>query len=270
MTLLDMHEKFTNSSEFVRYSEQTQRQYNYLLLNAFMSDFNGGAMGMLEWDQVTPNVAGAMYTEVSRNGATAANQFKTAFNAMCKTLGIESPMKAVKTITAGKESINPDMIRDLLTVAYSQFKWRNAGLLIQLTYEQGQPINKLTQCTWDDVDLDAETITVDGITVPLCADMVEMLKQQKEDFGFQPYVAPNPHPTREGYPPYGMSQLSRTLKKIKQAANLPVELNVAEIRRLGLVAMVRDGFDKAIVKGYMDPASKKSAAIKFDRLLKDV
>lgn len=272
MNLDELYNKFRSTAEWSHYSAQTQRQYGYLLLNAFQEQFGDRPMGELLLSEIDETVAGSMYSHVSQRGTTVANQFRTAFNAMCKCLGVESPMRSITPLSVGKKTVTEDQLRTLLKVAYSQFKWRNVGLLVQLTYEQGQSITPLSQCTWDDLDLEEGTLTVNGILTHLSDDMQEMLAQQKEDFGFQPYIAPNPHPTREGYPPYGASQLSRTLRKIKQSANLPEDLNVAEIRRMGLVAMLRDGFDEEDVKSYMPESAvaDRNFRKQFDKILRDV
>ena len=258
---------------YKEYSEQTQRQYNYLLSNAMSEYYLNNHIGDIKYEDVTSDVAEKLYTHISTRGTTAANQFRVAFNAMCKGLGVPSPMQNINRLSAGKQSITAEHLAKLLNAAYSEFKWRNIGLLLQLTYEQGQPINKLTHCTWDDVDLDNETLTVDGITTPLSSDMVDMLKQQKEDFGFQQYIAPSPHPTREGYPAYGMSQLSRTLKKVRLKAGISNDVNVAEIRRLGLAAMLRDGFGEDEVKQFMPefrPDNMNNFYRQFDKIRKDM
>jgi hypothetical protein len=273
MTLWDMYKEFVNSYEYAQYSTQTQRQYGYLLANSFDKHFEGVAMGNISVDDVDTAMAGRMFTHVSKSGVTAAKQFRTAFNAMYKYTGIESPMKGATFEAAGKRESLESQLKDLLTVAYSQFKWRNAGLLMQLTYEQGQPINRLALCTWDNVDLDAGILEVDGVITKLSDDMREMLAQQKEDFGFQQYIAPNPHPTREGYPAYGGSQLSRTIRKIKQAGHIKGDINVSEIRRLGLSRMLADGMDEEEVKGLMyesEHSTHKSFSKTFDSLRSDV
>lgn len=272
MTLWDMYEEFIKSDAYTKYAPQTQRQYNYLLGNALDEYMEGASIGSMSYADIDKDTAEKLYTHISTRGTTAANQFRVAFNAMCKALGVASPIQNIKRMSAGKQTITSEHLRKLLEAAYSEFKWRNVGLLLQLTYEQGQPINKLTHCTWDDVDLDNETITVDGITTSLSADMVEMLTQQKKDFGFQEYVAPSPHPTREGYPPYGMSQLSRTLKKVRAKVGLSNDINVAEIRRLGLAAMLKDGMDEKSVKNIMHefrPENMNNFYRQFDKIRRD-
>ena len=271
MTLEEAYNQFLQSDKYKSYSPQTQRQYGYLLYNAFVSQLNGKRIGEIHMDSMDTTTAEQVFRHVSVNGTTAASQFRVAFNAMCKHLNIPSPMKCIQPEYAGKTEAVEAELSKLLSTAYSTFKWRNIGLIIQLTYEQGQPMNKVALCTWDDFDEATGVLVVDGLATNLSASMTEMLKEQKEDFGFQQYIAPSPFPTKNGYVPYGETQLSRTMRKLKAEAGVDTHVNATEIRRLGLAAMLKHGYSEEEVKSLMKEREDTAGFRRmFDKIKKDV
>ena len=87
-----------------------------------------------------------------------------------------------------------------------------------------------------------------------------MLVQQKEDFGFQPYVAPKVKPVRGVYEPYSMYRLPKVAKRIMKEANLPDDLRLSDLRRTGTVEMVDAGVSMGnimSVTGHANPQSVK-------------
>ena len=65
--------------------------------------------------------------------------------------------------------------------AYSKFEYRNVGVITQIVYELQPPrleFKQIFEWTWEDVDDEWSS------------NLLHTLKQQKEDFGFQQYIAP--------------------------------------------------------------------------------
>ena len=87
-----------------------------------------------------------------------------------------------------------------------------------------------------------------------------MLKQQKEDFGFQEYVAPRPRPRRGIHEPYTITKLPVEARKIMDSAGLSKELRLADLRRTGTTEMVEAGVSIGnimSVTGHTNPQSVK-------------
>jgi integrase len=244
MTIIEAFDKFKKSKTWSGFSAQTQRQYTYLIENTLDYGYQGSSMGYVSLHELTNEWAEWLFSTVSRKGVTVAQQTRTAYNAMLKEMGVDSPFHTAHLKAAGKEVCALADILKLLNTAYTTFKYRNIGLILHLTYATGQPAPKIAMLTWDDIDFFEMEIEVDGKRIPIDAGIHGMLEKQQEDFGFQPYVAPSPFPTRQGYVPYGKSQLSRTMNKLKKDAGFTEAnhlLNVAEIRRAGLIARMADG-----------------------------
>jgi integrase len=85
-----------------------------------------------------------------------------------------------------------------------------------------------------------------------------MLQQQKEDFGFQPYVAPKPTPTTGAYVPYTVDSIDDIINEVKQEAGLPKRLTAMDLRRTAITEMIEGGADLAHimqVSGHRSPES---------------
>jgi len=97
---------------------------------------------------------------------------------------------------------NKKEIVAFLSHSYSKFEYRNIGIIIQLAYELRQQYKEIFLLKWCDVDL-----TWDN-------NILILLDKQKEDFGFQEYVAPQIRPHKGKYIPYSKYRFSKVCRKI--------------------------------------------------------
>ena len=157
-----------------------------------------------------------------------------------------------------------DELATFLTTAYSEWKWRNVGLIAHMAYEWAQRVGDMRKLKWEFVDFENRVVNITqskrgaSVHVPINDDLMVMLKQQYKDFGFQELVAPNPHPSRGKYHVYGDTQLARTAQKIRERAGLPEHLKLGDLRRTGATEMVEAGVDIAgimQVTGHANPQS---------------
>jgi integrase len=87
-----------------------------------------------------------------------------------------------------------------------------------------------------------------------------MLKQQKEDFGFQKYVAPKPTPRGGVYVAYTVDDIDTIINEVKLNAGLPKKLTAMDLRRTAITEMIEGGADLAHimqVSGHRSPDSVK-------------
>jgi len=94
--------------------------------------------------------------------------------------------------------------------SYSKFEYRNVGVIAQLVYELQPPrleFKDVFELTWDDVDIKWD------------AGLLYTLEQQKEDFGFQDYIAPQIKPFRGEYIPYTKYRFSKVARRIIKSAD---------------------------------------------------
>jgi len=98
------------------------------------------------------------------------------------------------------------------------------------------------------------------VHLPISLDLLEMLKQQKEEYGFQSYVAPYPTAIRGSYEPYSLHRLSKVARRTMKLCGLPNELRIADLRRTGTTEMVEAGVSMGqimSVTGHANPNSVK-------------
>ena len=96
--------------------------------------------------------------------------------------------------------------------------------------------------------------------LPISEDLLTMLVQQKEDYGFQEYVAPMPKAIRGAYKPYTLFRLSIVARQVIRLCGLPNELRIADLRRTGTTEMVEAGVSMGqimSVTGHANPQSVK-------------
>ena len=171
-----------------------------------------------------------------------------------------------KMSKARKVTWTKNQVQQFLDTAYSDFKYRNIGLIAQMAYEWCQRVGDMRTLTFDCIDFEKSTLHLEQskrgaeVNLPIEPQLLEMLQQQKKDFGFQKYVAPFPKPRREIYFPYPMTRLSINFRKIMNIANLPNELRIADLRRTGTTEMVEAGVSMGqimAVTGHSSPQSVK-------------
>jgi integrase len=153
-----------------------------------------------------------------------------------------------------------------LDTAYSDFRWRSIGLIVHMAYDWGQRVGDVRLLTWDSLDLNHCRIDMTQnkrnaeVHLPISQGLCSMLRQQKEDFGFQEYVVPRVKPRAGAYTPYDKEEISLHINKILDEANLPKELTAMDLRRTAVTEMMEGGVDLAgimQVTGHQNTSSVK-------------
>ena len=159
-----------------------------------------------------------------------------------------------------------DMVKTLLDEAYSDFKYRNIGLIAHMAYEWCQRVGDMRVLTWSSIDFDAQRVNIEQskrraeVFLPIEDELFEMLQVQYKDFGFQDYVAPNPVVRGGVYTPYSQFKLPKHARVLMNLANLPTELCLSDLRRTGTIEMVDAGVPMGqimSVTGHANPQSVK-------------
>ena len=156
----------------------------------------------------------------------------------------------------------PDHFKQFLTTAFSINKWRNIGLLVRINVELGQRIEDIRVSEWVNYNFDEKLYMREVIQktkeripgIPLSDSLVQMLLDQKEDYGFQNYVVPNPYRLK----PYSEQNISRTFRKIMEAAGLPKDLQLRDIRRTVLTDLANHGATDTEIMAYSGHKSRES------------
>lgn len=157
-------------------------------------------------------------------------------------------------------------IKLFLDTAYSEFKWRSVGLIVQMAYEWCQRLGDMANLTWDNYDFDKQVLYLEQskrrakVELPTTPELHAMLLQQKEDMDFQPYIAPMCKDRKIIAQPYSKYTLSQAGRRIIRKAGLSEELQIMDMRRTGTVEMIDAGVPMPqimAVTGHANPQSVK-------------
>ena len=251
----------------------TQSDYAYWAKRLGEVRINGKAFGRMNSARITTPIAQRAYEHLVIAGVSMANHVvglgSIVFGHSIRLGYVDhNPFAYIKrrSLPPRKVVWSTDDITQYLSTAYGKFKWRNVGLIVQMSYEWCQRLGDIRLLEWENYDLDTGILVLDQskrgeqVTLPTSPSLQVMLKKQHEDFGFQKWIAPRPRPVMSLYQPYTMRGLSFTGKVIRQEAGLPSTLQLRDMRRTGTTEMVDAGVDLPqimAVTGHTNPASVK-------------
>lgn len=264
---------YLESRDFNRLTA-SQNQYAYWLQVLCDTEIRGKQFGSLRYKTITTPMCQEVYDVLSDRGVTFANRIlsvaRKVFNYAIKYGHIEkNPFTMVQSITEKPRQVTwtKDHVVTFLSHAYSRFETRSIGLIAQMAYEWGQRIGDMRVLTWDTLNLDSCVLDLTQskrravVHLPISDDLCEMLRQQKDELGFQQYVAPNVHAKKQGgFDAYTVYTISRAAKKVIKSAGLPDELRLSDLRRTATTEMIEAGVGLAQimqVTGHANPQSVK-------------
>jgi|TARA_Y100000004_G_C8943526_1_gene425215 integrase len=275
ITLKTLVKEYYLSFEFKSLRDETKQQYEYflnVLLDTKLPDLDK-PLGNIQINNIKTLIAKHAYNDWCNRGVHLANHvmsvarivYNYAVNMEKITLNPFSNIKK-RTPERRKTIWTKENVTDFLDVAYSDFKTRSIGLIAHMAYDWCQRLGDMRLLQWSNLDLSEQRMHIEQskrraeVFLPISDGLGEMLVQQKEDFGFQPYVAPKVKPVRGVYEPYSMYRLPKVAKRIMKEANLPDDLRLSDLRRTGTVEMVDAGVSMGnimSVTGHANPQSVK-------------
>lgn len=266
-------EFYLNSNHFARLTGTTQKQYETHLGYALATRVDGKRLEDYQASSLKAQHTNQAYQQWLQVGIRTANYRKAALSTAwkyCMRFDIidNDPIRLIKTETDQPRKVKwtRDQVTQFLSTAYSDFRWRSIGLIVHMSYECAQRVGDMRVLTWDKVDLDAQRIDLTqskrgaDVHLPIPEALTAMLQQQKEDFGFQQYVAPKTTPVAGAYVPYPVDQIDDAINEVKDAAGLPKNITAMDLRRTAITEMVEGGADLAQimqVSGHRSPDSVK-------------
>jgi len=266
-TVQQLIDKYYTSNDFKMLRDRTKKDYQYFL--GVMCD----SFGDVNFDKLTSKQAKHAYEEWVERGISFANHICTVSSIVYRyAIDMEytkvNPFASVKRKTPIQRKVvwTEDDVRQFLDTAYSEFQWRSLGLIVHMAYEWCQRLGDMRLLTWDNFDLDERKLYLEQskrraeVTLPIEDDLLEMLVQQEQDFGFQPYVVPRTTPVQGQYHPYSMERLSKAGRAVMRQAGLSEELRLMDLRRTGTTQMVEAGVPMGqimSVTGHSNPQSVK-------------
>ena len=264
---------YYSSYDYRNLRPETQKQYQYFIGVMENTQVEGQSLCQYNMDKITTRIAKVAYNEWCEQGLHMANHVISAtriiFNhGVRMELCLLNPFANVrKRATERRKTVwSRVQVQNLLDVAYGDFSTRNLGLIAHMAYEWCQRLGDMRLLTWDNIDFSTKTVYIEQskrraeVHLPISDDLCDMLTQQEQDFGFQKYVAPRPNPIRGEYKPYTLHNLPLYGRKLMQAAGLPDELRLSDLRRTGTTEMVEAGVGIGqimSVTGHANPSSVK-------------
>mgnify|MGYP003663932761 FL=1 len=274
MKLSNLIDKYYLSFDFKNLRQETKVQYQYFLnVLADTKIDDAQILGSIKISDITTRMAKISYEMWCERGIHLANHvmsvsrvvYNFAIHMEHYTLNPFTSIKR-KTPIARKVVWTKENVHTFLDFAYQDFHTRNIGLIAQMAYEWCQRLGDMRMIRWVDLNLDKATMNIEQskrraeVFLPISEDLCEMLTQQKQDYGFQEYVAPCTKPSKGVYSPYSKHRLPKLARDIMDNAGLPKELRLSDLRRTGTTEMVDAGVSMGnimAVTGHTNPQSVK-------------
>ena len=256
---------YLNTGQFNSLSSNTRKTYEHTLYAICDSQLFSRSLGDITLKYLTPAHCSELYEGWVRGvSVDNANQKARVFSMLmnyCISIGLidKNPMSRIKKRKHEPKSIiwTRDQVELFLDTAFSDFKYRNIGLLVMMCYEWGQRPTDIMHLKWDfiepPIEEDTGIVTIKqskrGATVklPIEEKLMHYLTVQHNDWSFQEYVIPYQRPSDGCYRPMTPVQVSTLMKEVKALCGLPMELQAGHLRKTAIVEMIQNGADQLAI-----------------------
>ena len=269
-TLEEVVNFYRNSDAYRRLSSSSQKDYDNHLSATLITEVEGKMLRAYRCKNLKVRHITQAYEQWLTVGTRTANYRRSVLSAAWKhamryDVFIHNPISLVKTEVPEPRRVHwtREQVSIFLDTAYSDFRWRSIGLIVHMAYDWGQRVGDIRLLTWNSLDLNQCRIDMvqskrnAEIHLPISQGLCSMLRQQKEDFGFQEYVAPRIKPRAGAYTPYDKEEISNLINVLLDEANLPRELTAMDLRRTAVTEMMEGGAD---LVGIMQVTGHKNTA----------
>ena len=266
---------YMNTPKFASLAGKTQRDYERHLMTACNTTVQRGKnLGNIRLKDLRfANVTVAYDTWERDIGVRSANYIATALSIVLNTsirhqALFSNPVSLIQRSKTKPRKVRwtTPQVKCFLDTAYSQWRWRSIGLIVHMAFNWAQRIGDMRMLKWTSLDLVNNTLQLEqskrgeDVFLPIQGGLVDMLRQQQNDFGFQDYVAPRVEPRAGAYTPYDDDEIHVLVNQVKSQAGLPKELTAMDLRRTAITQMVERGVDVVgimQVSGHANPQSVK-------------
>ena len=271
--LRDACDAYLHSAKFAELSSSVQFKYERTLGRVCATKVQHGAeLGNVKLQDIRhKHVTYAYDTWLEHNGPSAANYMATCLSIVLN-LGIRhealiaNPVAQLqrKTERPRKVKWSKADVKDFLTTAYSEWRFRSIGLIVHMAYEWGQRIGDMRLLKWTDIDFEGKRVDITqskrgaDVHLPIPDDLLAMLQAQQEYFGFQEYVAPRIRPKEGAYGAYTATEIHTQVNNIKKLSGIDPKLQARDLRRTAITEMAEAGVDLVgimQVSGHQSPQS---------------
>ena len=184
MKLNILIKKYYSSNDFNMLRDKSKQDYKYFL-NILSKEF-----GSQTCEQITSKQAKHSYEEWVKRGITFANYLCTCSSRVFR-YGIDmeyvtnNPFGNIKRKTPIQRKVvwTRENIKQFLDACYSDFDYRNIGLIVQMAYEWCQRIGDMRLLKWNSFDFDSQKLHLEQskkraeVFLPISDNLFEMLQQ---------------------------------------------------------------------------------------------
>ena len=273
MKLKQVATEYYSSHDYKNLRNETKAHYLYCLTNALATSVDSAVIGEVDVTKMSTKQAKLSYDLWCDRGISTANHImavtRILFNYAVRMEHCNiNPFATVRRRATQPRKVvwTKGDVKKLLDAAYSDFSTRNIGLIAHMAYEWCQRVGDMRLLTWDMLNFETKRVIIKQskrnaqVELPIDDDLLDMLTQQEQDFGFQQYVAPKPTPFKGVYSPYTMHKLPKYARILMDDAGLSKELRLSDLRRTGVTEMVdaEVGIGQIMsVTGHANPQSVK-------------
>tara|TARA_X000001388_G_scaffold75272_1_gene69696 strand:+ start:936 stop:1817 length:882 start_codon:yes stop_codon:yes gene_type:complete len=273
MKLKQIAKEYYSSHDYKNLRNETKAHYIYCLTTSLATSVEGVTLGDVNVMKMTTKQAKLAYDLWCDRSISTANHVMAVTRILLNYAVRMEHCNINPFATVRRRGTQPRKVvwtkgdvRKLLDAAYSDFSTRNIGLIAHMAYEWCQRVGDMRLLTWDAIDFETKRVLIQQskrnaqVELPIDEDLYEMLIQQEQDFGFQPYIAPRPTAYRGVYEPYTIYKLPLHARKLMDEAGLSKELRLSDLRRTGVTEMVdaEVGIGQIMsVTGHANPQSVK-------------
>ncbi len=273
MKINKLIDEYYLSSDFNMLSDKSKVDYKYFLGVMSTTIIDTKKLGSVNLTKLTGGMCRRAYEIWLKRGIPMANYTCSVSR---RLFGFAMEMEYAETnpfSTFKRKPTQPrkvvwskEQVCQFLDYAYADFKYRSIGLIVQMAYEWCQRVGDMRNLKFTSIDFDNRVLNLQQskrravVHLPISDELLEMLSQQKNDYGFQEYVAPCPKAIRGSYKPYTLYRLSKIARRVMRLCGLPNELRIADLRRTGTTEMVEAGVSMGqimSVTGHANPNSVK-------------
>lgn len=251
-------EFYFRTPKFLTLTGNTQKDYEAVLMHTCNTPIQNNKLfgGVKLKDVRFKHVTHLYDTWLNTRGVRRANYHATCLSILFNTAirheaMISNPVSLIQRTKNAHRKVkwSEEQVKLFLDTSYSAFRWRSIGLIAHMAYDWAQRMGDMRLLQWSNIDFDLQRLDLEqskrraDVHIPIDDALIKMLIQQREDFGFQDYVAPRVTPRNGSYSPYTIQEVSILVNEVKEEAGLPSELWGMDLRRTGITEMVEAGVD---------------------------
>ena len=254
-TVRDVVVEYWGSDAFLKLGSASQKDY-YDCLRVINDD-----VGSMSMKRLSVSLMQQCYIIWLERGIYRANKIAAIMSILINWakkngISIENPMPLLEKTPNPQRTVmwEPEQVNKFLTTAYSEWKWRSIGLIVQMAYEWGQRVGDMRMLTWAAINFDKKRCDLvqskrgAEVHLPISDTLMHVLKQQHETVGFQCLVTPQVQHSDGSYKPYTKEMLHVYVNAVLEAAELPSYLTAMDMRRTAITEMVEAGVDITQIK----------------------